>query len=115
MAKKMSKKLRKKMRRLEQQAGGWNGNGGWRNGTAAGPGLFGTLSRALPKGRTEQFLLGAAVGVAAAYVLSDEDLRGKLMTSGIKLYTGLLGNIEELKEQAADIQAEMAAEHGSDV
>jgi len=78
-------------------------------GAAAGTGLFAGLARLLPSGRTEQFLVGAAIGAAAAYVLSDEELRGKLLKSGVTLYNGLLGGIEEMKEQIADIQAEMQA------
>lgn len=78
-------------------------------GAAAGNGLFAGLARLLPSGRTEQFLVGAAIGAAAAYVLSDEELRGKLLKSGVTLYNGLLGGIEELKEQVSDIQAEIQA------
>ena len=45
-----------------------------------------------------------------AYILADENLRGKLLKSGIKLYSCVIGGIEEMKEQAADIQAEIMAE-----
>lgn len=108
MAKKSRKKDKKAQRRMmEWQAAGWPG------GIPPQPrnaGLFGGLARILPRGRTEQFLLGAAIGAAAAYVLSDDELRGKLIKSGLQLYTGLMGGLEEVKEQVADIQAEMAAE-----
>lgn len=57
----------------------------------------------------EQFLVGALVGAAAVYVLGDENLRGKLIKAGLQLYTGLTGGVEEMKEQMADIRAEMAA------
>ncbi|PKU24754.1 hypothetical protein [Telmatospirillum siberiense] len=73
----------------------------------AGQGLFAGL---LPSRRSEQFLLGALLGAAAAYVLSDEDLRGKLIKGGLRLYSGLAGGFEEMKEQVADLKAEMAAE-----
>lgn len=73
----------------------------------------GMLASLLPSGRTEQFLLGAALGAAAAYLLSDEELRGKLIKSGIKLYTNLMGSIEEIKEQAADLNAEVMAEQSA--
>lgn len=75
-----------------------------------GTGLFAGLSRLLPSRRSEQFLLGALVGAAAAYVLSDEELRGKLMRSGLKLYGNMAGGLAEMKEQMADIQAELATE-----
>lgn len=107
MAKKSGKKAKKAQKRMmEQQAAAWAGG----FPPPRQQGLFAGLSRMLPKGRAEQFLLGAAIGAAAAYVLSDEELRGKLLKSGMKLYTGLVGGLEEVKEQMADIQAEMAAE-----
>jgi len=77
---------------------------------AGNGGVFAGLARMLPSGRTEQFLLGAAIGAAAAYILSDEELRGKLIRTGVKLYSGLAGGLEEVKEQVADIQAELQAE-----
>jgi hypothetical protein len=108
LAKKSDKKAKKAQKRMmEQQAAAWAGGG---FPPPRQQGLFAGLSRMLPKGRAEQFLLGAAIGAAAAYVLSDEELRGKLLKSGMKLYTGLVGGLEEVKEQMADIQAEMAAE-----
>lgn len=60
-------------------------------------------------GGGQQFLAGALLGAAAAYVLSDEALRAKLIKGGMQLYAGLSGNFEEIKEQIADIQAEMLA------
>ena len=63
---------------------------------------------------TEQFLLGAMVGAAAAWVLSDEELRGKIVKSAIKLYAGVAGGFEEMKEQMADIRAEVEVERNGD-
>lgn len=73
-------------------------------------GLLAGLSKMLPSRRSEQFLVGAVIGAAAAYVLSDDELRGKLMKSGIKLYASLASGYEEFKEQMADINAEVEAE-----
>ncbi|MCG5517407.1 MULTISPECIES: YtxH domain-containing protein [unclassified Ectothiorhodospira] len=56
---------------------------------------------------SEQFLLGLAIGAGAAWVLSDEETRHKLMKAGIDLYSGVAGGVEELKEQMADIKAEL--------
>jgi hypothetical protein len=89
------KKLKRMMREMQGYAAGANAGG---------------LSSLLPKRRSDQFLLGLALGGAVAYVLGDEQLRGKIMRSGVKLYTSLMGGLEEMKEQMADIQAEMAAE-----
>jgi len=61
----------------------------------------------------QQFLAGLLIGAAAAYVLGDEQLRGKLIRAGMQLYTGLAGGFEEIKEQMADIQAELAAQQRS--
>lgn len=68
----------------------------------------------LRTGNTEQFLLGALIGAAAAWVLSDEELRGKIVKSAMKLYSGVAGGFEEMKEQMADIRAEVEAERHGD-
>lgn len=72
--------------------------------------LLGDFPRLMKSRQSEQFLLGALVGAAAAYVLSDEDLRGKLVKSGLKLYSNVVGSFEEMKEQVADLKAEVEAE-----
>jgi hypothetical protein len=109
MAAKKNKKLKKAMRRLERRMKGGNGQNNVR-GNGQTPGVLSGLSQLLPSRRSEQFLLGAAIGAAAAYVLADDELRGKLIKSGIKLYSSLMGGFEEMKEQVADIQAEVQAE-----
>lgn len=73
-------------------------------------GMLGTLGGLLPKGRNEQFLLGLLIGGVAAYVLSEEDLRGKLFKGAIKAYASVMGNVAEMKEQFADLSAEVEAE-----
>jgi hypothetical protein len=82
---------------------------------AAGQGLLRSLGlpRGLGAGTTEQFVVGALLGAAAAYVLADEELRGKIMKSALRLYTGLAGSVEEFKEQMADVRAEIEAERGA--
>lgn len=102
MAKK-SKKA-KEMKRLMRQMQAWNGG----NGPAMSGG---GLSSLLPAKRSDQFLLGLALGAAGAYLFADEQLRGRIMKSGVKLYANLAGGLAEMKEQMADIQAELAAEH----
>lgn len=92
---KKSKEMKRMMRQMQ------NPNGG--------TGAFGGLSGLLPSRRSDQFLLGLVLGAAGAYVLGDEELRGRIMKSGIKLYTSLAGGLEEMKEQMADVQAELAA------
>lgn len=77
------------------------------------PKMLKNLTGGLHSRQTEQFLLGALIGAAATYVLSDEELRAKLVKAGIKLYSGVLGGFEEMKEQMADLKAEVEAErHG---
>lgn len=107
LAKKKHKKSKNGKRRAERQMG-WNGQ-------PQGPGLLGGLSRLLPSRRSDQFLLGALIGAAATYVLADDELRGKVIKSGIKLYSGLVGGIEEMKEQVADLNAEVQAEQSGAV
>lgn len=100
----MAKKKGKKSKNAKR-------NGAWTAGPmqGQGQGLFGGLARLLPNRPSEQFLVGALIGAAATYVLADEALRGKLIASGLRLYSELAGGLAELKEQAADIQAELAA------
>lgn len=78
-------------------------------------GVLAGLGRLLPDGRTEQFLLGLLVGGATAYVLSDEELRGKLFKGAIKAYAGVMGGLAEMKEQVADLQAEVQAEQNGQI
>ncbi|GHU03852.1 hypothetical protein FACS1894205_1100 [Alphaproteobacteria bacterium] len=73
-------------------------------------GLFSGLSNFLPGKKQDQFLIGAAVGAAVTYVLLNEELREKLIASGIRLYAGLAGGLAEVKEQFADIKAEIDQE-----
>ncbi|MDR3212962.1 MAG: hypothetical protein LBT71_03445 [Azoarcus sp.] len=80
------------------------------NGTNTTPGLFGNLGTWLREHPSEQFLIGAAVGAAAVYVLSNEELRGKVLKGGIALYSSLAGGFAELREQVADLKAEAEAE-----
>ncbi|GHU19890.1 hypothetical protein FACS189475_07880 [Betaproteobacteria bacterium] len=67
------------------------------------------LPRGFGAGTTEQFVIGTLLGAGAFYVLADEKLRGKILKSVIKLYTGMAGSIEEFKEQIADLKAEIEA------
>ena len=62
---------------------------------------------------SEQFIVGALIGAAAVYVLGDEEMRAKLMKGMMKLYSGIAGGFEEMKEQMADLKAEVAAEKRS--
>lgn len=106
----MGKKRKRMKREMEAVLARAMTNAGNGMGNMAGnPGLFGRLAQARPN---EQFLIGALLGAGAVYVLGDEKLRGRLMKAGMNLYASLLGGMEELKEQAADISAEVAAERG---
>lgn len=110
MAKKKDKKRIKRERMAMMEAMWAATNGGNGMGAMAGNrGLFGRLAAAGPG---QQLLLGVLLGAAAAYVLGDEKLRGKIMKSGMNLYASILGGIEEMKEQAADLRAEMETNGG---
>lgn len=80
------------------------------NMAPARQGMLAKLSDLLPKGRTEQFLLGLLVGGATAYVLADEELRGKVFKGAMKAYASVMGSMSEMKEQLADVAAEVEAE-----
>jgi hypothetical protein len=73
-------------------------------------GVFSSLAKVLPKKGRDQFLLGLALGAVAAYVLGNEETRARIIKAGVNLYAGLAGGLEEIKEQFADIQAELGAQ-----
>lgn len=110
MAKKSKKKA--KLACTGCPACGWNGGNTLANANAGnGGGLFGNLPSWIPgTPAQQQFLVGLALGAGAAWVLGDEDRRAALLKTAMKLYSGLSGGFEELKEQAADIRAEMDAQ-----
>jgi hypothetical protein len=76
--------------------------------------FFRDMSSFLPPQHTDQFLLGLLIGAGAAWVLGDEEIRGKLMKAVMKVYAGVAGSFEELKEQMADVRAEVASERHGD-
>ena len=77
-------------------------------------GLLHSLQGLAGSRQTEQFILGALIGAAAVYVLGDEQMRGKIVKAGMRLYSGIAGGFEEIKEQMADLKAEVAAEKQAD-
>ncbi|MDR0635395.1 MAG: YtxH domain-containing protein [Azoarcus sp.] len=100
----MSKKNKGKKARKAARRAGVSG------AANTGDGLFGDLGAWLRKRPSGQFLFGAAVGAAAIYVLSHEDLRARILKGGVELYGSLAGGLAELREQLADIKAEVEAE-----
>lgn len=76
-------------------------------------GLLQSMPAFLRTGGAGSFLLGAAVGATAAWVLCDEELRGRIARSAMRLYSGIAGGVEEMKEQVADLRAEVDAERGT--
>ncbi|MCQ8131055.1 YtxH domain-containing protein [Methylomonas rivi] len=105
-----------------RQTGRGYGPGGFESGPGAGnyaPGgvnrdFLREMSSLFPSQHTDQFLLGLLIGAGAAWVMSDDEIRGKLIKSVMKVYAGVAGGFEELKEQMADIKAEVAAERHGD-
>ncbi|MNE86283.1 hypothetical protein D3C80_1833670 [compost metagenome] len=59
-------------------------------------------------------LLGFCVGAGAAWLLGDTQRRNHLIRRGLKLYDSLLGGLDELKEEVADLRAELDAERHGD-
>ncbi|WP_332672924.1 hypothetical protein [Aromatoleum sp.] len=119
MGKKKHKKASRKNREYAAESPrggsffGYGEDGGAHRRARGGRGaerLLEDFPRLMKSRQSEQFLLGALVGAAAAYVLSDEELRGKLVKTGIKLYSNVVGGFEEMKEQVADLKAEVEAE-----
>ncbi len=108
------KKLKAERRMYEAacaaMANGGNGGFGANGANGANGGFLRGLNNLLPSRKSERFLLGVLIGAGAAYVFSDENLRAKIIKSAMKLYSGLAGEFEEIKEQIADFKAEFEAE-----
>ncbi len=73
-------------------------------------GIMAGIKKLLPEAASEQFLVGVLIGAGTAYVLSDEQLRRHIIRYALQTYGNIMGGIEELKEQVADIQAEIRVE-----
>lgn len=52
-------------------------------------------------------LAGLALGAAAAYLLSNEQVQRTLIRSAVSLWTTLQGGFEEMKERVRDAEAEL--------
>jgi uncharacterized protein (DUF1786 family) len=76
-------------------------------------GLAGKFKKFLPENTSEQFLVGLMIGGGAAYVLSDETLRGQVIRNAMQTYGSIAQSVEELKEHLADIQAEIVGERAA--
>jgi len=87
---------------------------GYADPNAQPSGLFGNMGTWLREHPSEQFLLGALLGAAAVYVLSHEELRAKILKGGVELYSSVAGGLAELREQVADLKAEVDAEQLAD-
>lgn len=110
MAKKKAKQQKKLMKEMQRLLAAQMQTGIPPAMAQAAPGMLGRLQGLLGKRPSDQFLVGALLGAAAVYVLGDEKLRGRLMKSGMNLYASLLGSFEEMREQMADLQAEVECE-----
>lgn len=76
-------------------------------------GILDGVKKLLPDTASEQFLVGLLIGAGAAYVLSDERLRRQIIRYAVQTYGNIVGGFEELKEQVADIQAEIRVEQAA--
>ncbi len=76
-------------------------------------GIMAGVKKLLPDDASEQFLVGLLIGAGAAYLLSDEQLRRQIIRYAVQTYGNIMGGFEELKEQVADIQAEISVEQAA--
>lgn len=80
---------------------------------ASHKGILAGVKQLLPDSASEQFLVGLLIGAGASFVLSDEQLRRQIIRYAVQTYGNMLGGLGELKEQVADIQAEILAEQAA--
>ncbi|MFP4280783.1 MAG: hypothetical protein ACLFQI_12400 [Halochromatium sp.] len=57
----------------------------------------------------DRFLKGLLIGAAAAYLLTNEGVQRTAIKGAVKLWGGLQGGVEELKERFHDAEAEIQA------
>ncbi len=76
-------------------------------------GILAGIKKLLPDSASDQFLVGVLIGAGAAYVLSDEQVRRQMIRYALQTYGNVMGGVAELKEQVADIQAEIRVEQAA--
>ena len=76
-------------------------------------GISDGLRAILPDSASSQLMLGILIGGAVSYVLSDEKLRETIIRQGVQGFGNITGSLAELKEQIADIQAEIEAKQAA--
>lgn len=59
-----------------------------------------------------KFLKGAALGAAAAYLLTNENVQRAAIKTSVKAWMMLQGGLEEFKERFKDAEAEITSENG---
>ena len=79
----------------------------------ADKGMLAGIKRLLPESPSEQFLLGLLSGAGVTYVLSDEQMRRQIIHYAVQTYDSIVSGFEELKEEAADAQAEIRAKQAA--
>ncbi|QEY31431.1 YtxH domain-containing protein [Synechococcus sp. RSCCF101] len=102
---------------------GWqpaNGTGSWQaangNGSSAGwadPPRQAPPAAPQPTSTMQQALIWLAIGAAIAYILSDREIRDKLLRQMMKLYSDVVVGFEEMKATVSDMKAEVDAGHAS--
>ncbi|XPV75057.1 MAG: YtxH domain-containing protein [Desulfovibrio sp.] len=57
-----------------------------------------------------KYLAGAALGAGVAYAMTNEKVQKTVVSGAVRLWAGIQGGVEEVKEQVQDIKAEMSRE-----
>ncbi len=57
----------------------------------------------------DRFLKGLLIGAAAAYLLTNESVQRNAIKGVVKLWGGIQGGVEEIKERFHDAEAELQA------
>lgn len=63
---------------------------------------------------SSSFLTGALIGVAAAYILTNENVQHSMIKGTVKAWHLLQGGVEEVKERFQDAEAELMAEQAAE-
>jgi hypothetical protein len=94
-------------------APGGPGGGGYgaavHQGMAGWPGSGQAAAGGQASQSFQQALIWAALGAAAAWVLSDPAVRDKLIKQAMKIYLELVVGFQEVKDRVADLKADVDA------
>lgn len=92
----------------DKSANGTNSQNGWGNGYSNGANGYANSTSFFSTGNTQRdFIVGALIGAAASFILTNENAQKALLKGFAKLSSLFEMGVEELKERYEDAKAEV--------